>query len=531
MRIFLSCFVISLFFCFNSYLCGKLIKKVNYKINDSISFVLGSFVFFAIIQLSVIPVLLLEILNYSFFGYYLIGIQLILIIIYLFNWRFSLSIQKFDFIRWIYILIGIVITFVILFAFKNYKYSEIINSEINWNTNLFNINEIASIDKSLLDKFSNVILLLLKVNNINLAKQYLWMFPYSIIISNTLYGIFCNVKNKKIKNFLNHENKYWLISYLGSIILLNILSLWIYTSPSDGNAWITFTILLILYLHKESLNHAKNVNYGLLLSLISIGLFFLSPNSVFCIVIINVYFMYINHKLKINNLFDFNLLMFFGILLSISLYLNDYVNYIGYIIGCLIIGGYLIYFFFRSTRIFRKEWISHKDHKNIYYDLWLYICIICIFILLTIITFVQNNKTINWQYWIINNVLNKEISNTQRIEIYYLVNIVWWIANILVFALSIIDQIWRKDSTVNKIQIINNVTTWNPITTQFWYRILPNNVSLITNNSMIGSSYLMIWISKYLYNVNNKKEKIISWSILISSTTIFVCMMFINVLG
>lgn len=199
--------------------------------------------------------------------------------------------------------------------------------------------------------------------------------------------------------------------------------------------------------------------------------------------------------------------------------------------SCLVIGVYLIYFFFRSTRIFRKEWRVYKIHKDIYYNILLYVSLVCIFALLTLIGFIQTNNPPNWNYWIINNVLNKTISTTQNVELYYVINVAWWISNLLVVMLSIYDELRSRKSMFNKIQIINTVTIWNPATTQFWQRVLPNNINLIKNTTMIGSSYLVMWISKYLYNVNIKKNNVISLITLGSSITILASMTIINLLG
>ena len=190
-----------------------------------------------------------------------------------------------------------------------------------------------------------------------------------------------------------------------------------------------------------------------------------------------------------------------------------------------------MYFFFRSTRIFRKEWRSYKIRKDIYYDIWLYTSIVCIFTLLTLIGFIQSNSAVNWNYWIINNVLNKKISTTQNVELYYVINIFWWISNLLVVMLSIYDELKSRKNMFNKIQIINSITTWNPATTQFWHRALPSNINLVRNTTMIGSSYFVMWISKYLYNVNIKKNNIISLITLGSSLAIFTSMTIINILG
>lgn len=518
MFIFLATFVISSLFITNSYLSGRIIKKFFLKLNDSLCFVLGSFGFLAFINLMLIPILLIQI-NYLFLGYYLLGLQIILFIIYGLNWRMSFLINKLNYSKLFLILTGTIICFAILFAFKNYDLNNLFQLNKNWNDNVFNNAEAKIGSDGLFTYINYTLLMIFNIVETELGLQYIWMFNFAITISSCIYGIYYS---KNITNiFSDKKNLFTILSYIIIVMLVTTLSLWITTTPSNGDAWIIVGILLICYLHNISLKTINSIHYVFLINICYVALFFLSPNVTLCLVIISFYFIFANWKHNLNSLFSFNIFLLITLAFIFNMLFFYYISYVNYIIACLVILFYFIYLFISNSKIFNKfNGFKFLNANNVELLYWV---IIGTMLATTISLAVATNGIVDWNGWIIQNLMNKTISLNSNRTIYYVVNITWWVSNILIAIFSIINLFIKVkiNKNFNKLNLTSFLTIWNPGGAILWNRfILKNNYNSLTNISKISSAFLIDWCAMCLCSDNQKKN--IIYTSIIGSLTLLI---------
>lgn len=470
-------------------------------------------------QLFFYPILLITTITYFTLIIYYFAIQLILLIIYVLNWRYSLILKVVNWKKLIYLIIGIFVILAVLFSFNNYKYVE---SALNldFSSKVFNFPYTSSNNSSPLIYISQMFMVLFRLEN-TLVKQYIWMLSFAIWCTCLVIGLYeesINYSSKKI----------WvtILSFFTSVFLLAVISLCLNPNLVYGLGWIIPCLLLILYLHKKSILVINNYNYVYLLNLVGLGLFFITPNSMICLVLINLYFLYANYKNKLNNLVNFNISMLFTPIFCFTLYFYYYLTYVWYVISCLVVIFYILYIFIKNTKLFKNTSFYFNRINQLNNDL-IYLCL-CLVFLLAISIFVWINSKFNFDIWVINQFMNKDISLAINSTNYYLVNVFWWIFNILLFVYAIAMLGYKLKTNLsldkyNNLELTSYITIWNPIAIQFWTNQIPFGYYSILSVINLNVSVIINTINNKLFNFNDKKH--LTWTI---STLSFVTLSFIG---
>lgn len=479
MLIFGLCVFIGCIFCFNSYFCGRIIKRFQPLTNNSICFSLGGFTWLAYLLFMLFPLFLINKIDYNFIIYYLFVLQIFLVVVYIINWRYSLMLNRFDITKLLFTSIMMLTIFVVLVSFNNYKQT-ITPLVDNWKTPFFEFDNNSS--NSIFTKISYLLMMLFNIND-GSKLQYLWMFPFAILLANTIYGIYQD-KISAYSQSLNGLLK-CILSIIGIVLVISVFSLCIEPNTGLGTSWMILGLLLVYYLNDKAAKVVGTNYYGYFLMIVNLGIFFLSPISVLGFVLVNIYFIYSNCKNRINNLMETNVISLFVSSFILGLYLFYYANIVGYIISCLALGIYLFYLFAKNLPIFKKNRIFLKSKPDSKLNVVFYILCACFLLLIALITFVPNGFYFNSAPWIITTFVNKNLSIDSTPILYYLVNISWWIFIACMFIFVVFFLFWNHKKHQQKFKhfdlaAMNYTTIWNPLATQFWStHFVSSNLSLL----------------------------------------------------
>ncbi len=485
----------------NTYFCGKIVKRFSKEINDFLAFTFGFFIFVGLFQLFILPIMIMNVsANTIFFTY--LTYQSILLIIYIINWRWSLSKLFISWKQFLISIIGIIIVLTILYGFRNYKYT------YQYDINLDNLLRYGNqyILNSIMISFAYKANIL----NFNVVLNNSYIFIYAILIAFGIYGMY----------FYDKQDKWYLtISYFVIVNIISICSLTIFTSPSNGNCWILFTISLLIFNHIININN-KNYKIGIAnINFITLALFAICPDSLYVIIMINLYLLFMSYLYKFENVMDYNIRGMFGCLLAIFLFIklntNNYLIWIGIYI---LIIFYIIYYIIRKTKILKpiNNFFNNISINTI--NFLTAIFAISVFLIGMFITTIPGDFKFNSAPWIISNFMNKNLK--YGTWMFWLINVIYYLINVLIVIYTFITyknkkiQMYIENIRLTPLIGINTITFWNPISTNFWSSISFKNYYAVSNGFLNSFSPAFI---NFCYYLINKKKWSKSLSILLPS--------------
>lgn len=424
-------------------------------------------------------------------------------------------------------LITAVVIVAVILCFNNYNYNQTLLN-LNISSKVFQFPYTGTSNSSLFLYLSKMFMVLFQINNINII-QYLWMFPFTVWCACLVVGLY----HDKITYSLVHFAKVVLSAGVATL-LTAILSLSLNPNLSYGLGWIIPCLLLLLYLHQRAIVIINNYNYIYLLNTICLGLFFITPNSMLCIVLLNVYFMYSNYKNNLNSLVYFNISMLFAPIFCFAIYFFYYLTFVWYVIASLVVIFYIVYVFIKNTKIFKNIsfYFTRIDKFN---NDWLYL-ILCVVFLLIISIFVWTNLKFDFSVWVINEFMNKKIALSINRTNYYLINSIWWIFNILLFmyAIGVFGYKLKTQRTIdyyNNLELTNYITVWNPLAIQFWTNQIPFGYYNILSVINLNVGIFINTINSKLFDFQNKRYFLWTISTLSIASTCLVGLTLFNFLG
>lgn len=505
MNAVLLIFIVMFVFITNSYLCGKIIKRFSREINDFLSISFGFFIFIGGLQLFLLPIMIIKI-NANLFLYSLIAYQCLLLIIYIINWRFSFSPLFISWKQLIIVLIGVGLLLLIIYGFADYRNSNSINYSLQ---NLFSNHN----NQYILDGIFISIGQKLGVENYNLIYSHGINLVFAIILATGIYGMYFYDKEVRI---------YLIVTYFVILMILAVCSLSVFTSPFNGNSWILFSITLLIFNHIININN-RNYKFGITnINFITLGLFALCPNSLFVIILTNLYLLFMAFHYKFNNVMDYNIRGMFGCILSICIFLKLNINTIFVWIAIyIVIVLYIIYYLIRNTKIMNpiNHFFNNISMNTIKFVMVLFAIIV--FLVGMLIITIPGNFKVNTAPWIINNFMNRELDHNSWL--FWLVNINYYIVNILLIIYAILPytnkkiQIYIENIKLSPLIAINTITFWNPVSTNFWTSLSFNNVQAVSNGFLTSFSTAFI---NFVYYLNNKNKWSKSLSIFVAGSSI-----------
>ena len=493
--------ILLIFFIFiiNSYFCGKIIKRYSKEINDFLSIVFGFFIFIGGLQIFIVPIMIIDI-NVNIFLISFLTYQSILLIIYGINWRFSLSKMFITWQQLLIALIGIILILLIIFGFNNYNNDSPL---VVHQDNLLNYNNKQYIVDGLIVVFADK----LNVDQINIVYAHAFNLIFAIIISFGIFGMYFYDRTIKF---------YKTITFLVIVTIISVCSLSIFTSPSNGNSWILFSIILLIFNHIININN-KNYKFGITnINLITLGLFALCPDSLYVIIMTNLYLLFMAFHYKFKNVMDYNIRGLFGCILSICLFIklntDTFFVWIGIYILIIL---YVLYYIIRNTKVMNpiNKFFDNVSMNTIKFLTILFALIV--FLVGMLIITIPGDFQFDSAPWIITQFMNKNL--VYGTWLFWLVNILYYIINGLLIVYAILTYTNKKiQSYIENIKLtpligINTMTFWNPISTNFWSSISFGNIQAISNGFINSFSSAMI---NFIYYLINKPK----WS---KSLTIF----------
>lgn len=491
--------IIMLIFLVNSYFCGKIIKRYSREINDFLALSFGFFIFFGGFQLFLLPIMIINITT-NIFLYSFITYQSVLLILYIANWRFSLSPLFISKKQLFIVFIGTILILSIIYCFMNYT----IDNQNYINDDLLNYKNNQYILNALIFSIGKV----LNIYNYSIIYKHIFNLVFAIIISSGIFGMY----------FYDKENKFFqIITYLVILTILSVCSLSIFTSPCNGNSWILFSITLLIFNHIININN-RNYKLGITnINFVSLGLFALCPNSLYVIILTNIYLLFMAFHYKFNDVIDYNIRGFFGCSLSICIFIKLNTSFIYIWIPIyLIIVLYILYYLIRNTKVMKpiNNFFNNISINTIKFIMVIFAIIV--FLIGMLIITIPGDFKFNSDPWVIKSFLNKELE--YGTWLFWIVNIVYYIINILLVIYALLSynnkkiQLYIENIRLSPLIYINTLTFWNPISTNFWLSISFNNVQSISNGFL--SSFSTSFIN-FIYYLNNKNK----WS---KSLSIFV---------
>lgn len=503
-------FLLSIIFLLNSYFCGKIIKRFSREINNFLSIAFGFFIYLSGFQLFLLPIMIIHITTYIYL-YTFIVYQSILLILYILNWKYSLSPLFISWKQLLCTIIGILIIMGIIYGFMDYKNNFInTNYAINFNSENYIIN-------GLIFSISNYF----NAINIQVIFQHWFNIIFATIIAIGIFGMY----------FYDKELPWYrIISYFVILIIISVCSLAIYTSPSNGNTWVLFSIILLIYNHIININN-KNYKLGITnINFITIGLFVLCPNSLYVIIMTNIYLLFMAFHYKFKNVFDYNIRGFFGCLLSILIFIKLNTNtFIIWIIVYSLIFFYILYYLIRNTKVMNpiNNFFNNISMNTIKFTTIVFSLII--FLVGMLIITIPGDFKFSSEPWIIKTFMNRQL--IKGTVLFWTVNICYYIINILLLTYAILTyrnkklQMYIENIRLSPMIAINTMTFWNPISTNFWYSISFNNVQVISNAFLNSFSTAIINFIYYLVNKDRWSKSLTIFtfgSILVTTSLILI---------
>ncbi|GAA5414822.1 hypothetical protein [Ureaplasma ceti] len=514
-------FILPTIVIFNSIMSGRIIKKFQPELNDYLSLTYGFFLFIAAVQAFFIPVITVHNSNPKFFLYYLLAIQIIFLVAYLINWRYSFMRIVWDWRSLLVIMCGALLVIGASLGLKqwNSHYSngniiEILKYyALGWKDNVFVINNLTSI--YLMEATNRSFALLFHITDVVKVYQYVWMITFATIISVGIYGMYFSLK----------EHKFWLIlTYLVACLIVAVCSLVLVSTPSNGGAWILFGTILLFQAH---IDNAKRIKYelGILhVNYITLGIFALSPGSIYVLIVTNVCIAMLSYLDKRNNATDYNILILFTTVLSLSVYLFLYNFIIGIIFTIIALAIYAIYMFVRKltfvTNVLRKiDNISNFTTKIVSYAIAAIILLVAVFLMT-----ISKKFNFNSSPWVINYFLNKDL---RKIDTWYwIINSFWWSLNIAIILYALTAQFLKKkilkyveNITLTPIILNNTMTVWNPVSSNLWMLVANSNALMVTNDFIVNLVPAGINFIYYLLNKGKLSKSLIIVTVLTVGVT------------
>ncbi|MGL4950891.1 MAG: hypothetical protein ACRC4M_03640 [Mycoplasma sp.] len=433
----------------------------------------GFFSMFAIIWCAMLPNILFDVKPDAFI--LIVGIaQIILLFIYILNWRWFFITWNIDYKKLI-IFICLFMMFIVGF---------VITRNFSTGTNIWHLdyddvlryaNGMKSVNISLLDMSLGAFTKILKTTDpMEIANFYTIsvLFIYCLIGSLIVMNIFVNNKY----SFKPHN-----------IILLMISGLCISSLGFvfAGFMWIILLTLWLMHVHGLKQNELKSKTAIFIINSSVLAGSFFDVNFLVVALVINLIAIFVSYRTKKENATDYNVLMMFSTLLLISVSLRNEL-YIGFIVLSIVAMIYAAYMFYKSSKV------AHKINKTIDYFMyengnWLLIAVISAIILASTIFFLNSrNFKVYSDIWILTQIGSPTI-NIQNDEIRLLAtNLIFWIMNvgIVIFSFINVKMTFSKNifnSFNSKRKLSSPHLDWTIITTLLFWNPISGNLLSIFN--------------------------------------------------
>lgn len=474
---YLATFISIFVFLLNSFGISKIFKRFFKNTNILFCYTLGFISTFIAFSLPLIPFSFIKI-NISSLNYIYLGIQIILLIAYLINWRWFLITWKID---WKKLLIFLLVFFAIAIGWLfTYKFEEIKNFEFIIDKNISSFLNLANANSkdififgnnNLIERplFFNLLVSYLSIfelaeSQINMFVNIFILFLYMFFFALVIMVVFLPKKTWSISNITKLIFFTFIISFFNVSLDKNLMCF---------SQWLMPLMILLIWLHYTKYNE---VSYSLsLLSIniivataLSLNIFFLLPFTIINIIIFGISF-----YIKKPNATNYNIYNLFVILCSWSLLIN--IKYLSIIIFCIFLLFYIFYIFYRNTKLGNK--INSSIDKFLYkwISFILFFIATIIFLTITLYYVIRSDYSDIGEVWKIHHLF--EITDKNFLLV---VNIIYWLLNVFLLMYSIVQIYLKKriiySSNYIEITFISILLFWNPFSLILINKIFTLNI-------------------------------------------------------
>lgn len=480
---------------FNGFALGKVYKRFNVHLNSYFSLSIGIATFFGFFGLMFVFLILFNI-SFELILYFSLIAQGVLVLLYLFNWRWLFISYVIDW-KQLLIFSGVIIVFALGYILtrefkldninwlieKNVdsylKYTTVKPSEITifrHDTNYMNINFVNYFYAILVFIFQ-----IQSVTDLQIFYTYVNILIYVMLGALVCMAVFMrDIYKRNTKNLIISFVSIFFISLLGFVF-------------SDFFWMFIFTIFLVNVQSLKQNELRSNISIYVINMIVMSGFVF-SIHFVVLALIINLTASFLSYQSKKENATDFNVLMMFTSLLIIAISFNN-IYYIGYILLVLVVAIYTFFIFYKSSNIAAK--VNKKIDNFMYSNVNFIIIFLTVSIIIASLAlfFTNRNYELDISMWLITKIglpvkgLATDTSN------YTLINTTFWIINVLLLLVSVLNSRIVHSKQVPRLKHANEI-----IWSQFDMAIL---VIIVFWNPIIINTYVNLNALKILNFVVN----------------------------
>lgn len=508
----LATFIVPLIYLLNSYFIGCCFKRIYPKLNSYFLSGLGFFILLGIIFILTLPVYVLPI---NFLGYIILLaiMQAFLIFVYLINWRYIFTFERFD---WLLFLIFVILSLLIFSTwFLSNNLSIIIDPKLNSETDLNQWNSLISYLNKPVDlntyvwnaqtdassgqyvSWNAINLMWIFLFQINpqtitspfngIFSDYGMLIVYSFVTSLIITGIFYN--------YIKNRNYFQIIAILGIVALTNAPLFLLTKTPINGSAWIIPLSLLIIRLTFDSTVQTWNYRLDFLCAILLVSSHALSTAFIifnFTIIVVKVLISYLNKSPHVTTSF---LIFSFGLIFP-AVFLIQSSSQLGALIFLLVLLLiYLLWFLLIRKSGFKiqvqlfETWMQKKIA-------W-FITIFILVIYAVSILLMFSGGTFNFisSPWII--LPNPFLSNLDTISfnqsLQIILNVSFWSINGIIFIFYFLSAV------LSKFKIYHKIINWISLKKYFSkYKIAESKLQI----NQVNSVNQELSTNQFLYHEN-----------------------------
>ncbi len=441
---------------------------------------------FAMLAIVTIPIMTINV-DYKLFSYYLLTYQLFLVLIYLLNWRYFFTTYYINIKALLLFILGVLVFFGVWAMTWNWGATSFDNNVYNQLNQYFIINQVGTnsiwtsnslFDSYLFNAVNKVLINAFHVKEITIYMKYTATMVYSIFCSAILIGAFFDK---------NRINKLDVLYFVATIIFLGSVPYLFGESAILSNIWIMMLLITLLKVHNIDETKMKQSEVVILVNMVTLAAFAISPDSLIVIVICNFLMCSLSYINKRNKATDYNITMLFSSFLILVMSINS-INYVaGITLILVVVVLYIIYFLIRNTSIIYHA-TTYVDKQLMHYIKPIMYSISAIVLAISFIIFaIVDNYKFDQNSWVFNDL--KGVPLDQSNLFYWIVNAGFWIINIFLLYIALY---WERFGTEKKyikyapITITNFMIFWNPFSTNLFDKML-----LASNANTIQSLFLL----------------------------------------
>ncbi len=478
---YLAIFFAPLLIFINAFLFGKVYKRFLPNLNIFHVIFFGLISYCGLYYLLLIPLVLFTI-DLKFLLIYTLIYQIILVFIYILNWRWIFITYKVDFKKILFFISLLVIIFIGCILSCNFSNMP----NFHWSIDGSILNKLNQVNQKPLNEiivftqnksffsvpFISVLLqLLIYIFNIkSIVEINTFVICFTVFLIHIFLALFISVACYKDKNK-------WFLLLLQALCVLS-LSIIIFSFIKYAYTFI-FSISLFLIHLKFKQSFIKQRYYLFILNLTVLSGVFFVPNFVFISLIINFIMIMVTYINKYKTASDYNVNVLFSTILCFSLSFNSK-YYLGIIFLIAFLFFYSFFFLIRTSHTYKKSIAIIDNFLYKYSRVFLIIIILIIWLLTILFLFLNDGLHVDFSWLIEKDNISSNVqlllpSSNKAKTLYIFINTIFVIVNIiiLIYATFMNNLIFfkQKPNIAKNFIFLYFFIIWNPLSLSIFPKI------------------------------------------------------------